>query len=219
MIDAPLYIVCMLLTGRPCLVVGGGPVALDKVEGLLHCDADVTVVAPEGVAEIRLLSDQGRITWLERMYESADVDDRRLVVAATSDPELDRRVHSDAEERGVFVNVADVPELCTFILPAIVRTDPIAIAISTAGASPALAQRMKREVADHFGAEYARLAVLLDEVRDWAKETLPTYGDRKEFFDGIVNGTPDPIELLRAGDEDAVHSIISGAQKRAARAG
>jgi precorrin-2 dehydrogenase / sirohydrochlorin ferrochelatase len=218
-IDAPLYIACMLLGGRPCLVVGGGPVALEKVEGLLYCDAKVTLAAPEAVPELRTLADQGRITWLAREYESNDIDGSRLVVAATSDIDLSRRVHADAEARGVFINVADVPELCTFILPAIVRTDPIAIAISTAGASPALAQRMKRELAEHFGPEYARLAVLLDEVRGWAKKTLATYGDRKEFFDGIVNGAPDPIELLRAGDEESVRSLISKAQARAGSAG
>jgi precorrin-2 dehydrogenase / sirohydrochlorin ferrochelatase len=209
----------MLLGGRPCLVVGGGPVALEKVEGLLYCDAKVTLAAPEAVPELRTLADQGRITWLAREYESNDIDGSRLVVAATSDIDLSRRVHADAEARGVFINVADVPELCTFILPAIVRTDPIAIAISTAGASPALAQRMKRELAEHFGPEYARLAVLLDEVRGWAKKTLATYGDRKEFFDGIVNGAPDPIELLRAGDEESVRSLISKAQARAGSAG
>ena len=219
MIQTPLYMACMILRDRPCLVVGGGPVALEKVEALLYCEADVTVVAPDAVAGIRRRAEKGAITWLAREYERGDVDECRLVVAAASDTSLNRRVHSDADGRGVFVNVTDVPELCTFILPAIVRNDPIAIAISTAGASPALAQRMKREVAEHLGPEYARLAVMLDEVRDWAKTTLPTYGDRKEFFDGIVNGTPDPIELLRAGDEDAVRSMISGAQERAARAG
>ena len=101
----------------------------------------------------------------------------------------------------MLVNVVDVPPLCNFILPAIVRSGPLAIAISTPGASPALAKRMKREIADSFGEPYARLAVILNEVRGWAKETLPTYQDRKEFFEGIVNGEPDPVELLRGGDE------------------
>ncbi len=104
----------------------------------------------------------------------------------------------------MLVNVVDVPPLCNFILPAIVRTGPLAIAISTAGASPALAKRIKRQIADEFGEPYARLAVLLNDVRGWAKGTLPTYQDRKAFFEGIVNGEPDPIELLRAGDEAAV---------------
>ena len=101
----------------------------------------------------------------------------------------------------MLVNVVDVPPLCNFILPAIVRTGPLAIAISTAGASPALAKRMKREISELFGEEYARLAVILNDARGWAKGTLPTYQDRKEFFEGIVNGDPDPIELLREGQE------------------
>ncbi len=101
----------------------------------------------------------------------------------------------------MLVNVVDVPPLCNFILPAIVRTGPLAIAISTAGASPALAKRMKAPDRRDFGEPYARLAVLLNEVRGWAKGTLPTYQDRKAFFEGIVNGEPDPIALLRAGDE------------------
>ena len=115
----------------------------------------------------------------------------------------------------MLVNIVDVPPLCNFILPAIVRTGPLAIAISTAGASPALAKRIKRQIAEEFGEEYARLAVMLNEVRGWAKGTLPTYQDRKAFFEGIVNGEPDPIELLRAGDEAAVRDLIA---RRAARA-
>jgi precorrin-2 dehydrogenase/sirohydrochlorin ferrochelatase len=116
------------------------------------------------------------------------------------------------------VNIVDVPPLCNFILPAIVRTGPLAIAISTAGASPALAKRMKREVGELFGDEYARLAIMLNDARGWAKGTLPTYQDRKAFFEGIVNGRPDPIELLRAGDEQAVLDLIAGAQRTHASA-
>ncbi|HEX4691540.1 MAG TPA: NAD(P)-dependent oxidoreductase, partial [Solirubrobacteraceae bacterium] len=124
------------------------------------------------------------------------------------------RVFDDAERRAMLVNIVDVPPLCNFILPAIVRTGPLAIAISTAGASPALAKRIKRQVADEFGEPYARLAILLNEVRGWAKGTLPTYQDRKAFFEEIVNGDPDPIALLRAGDEPAVRELIADAQAR-----
>jgi precorrin-2 dehydrogenase / sirohydrochlorin ferrochelatase len=120
----------------------------------------------------------------------------------------------------MLVNVVDVPPLCNFILPAIVRTGPLAVAISTAGASPALAKRMKREIAELFGEPYADLAVLLNDARGWAKATLPTYQDRKEFFESIVNSDPDPIELLRAGDVDAVRGLIEAArQAHAAVAG
>ena len=113
----------------------------------------------------------------------------------------------------MLVNIVDVPPLCNFILPAIVRTGPLAIAISTAGASPALAKRIKRQIADEYGEPYARLAVLLNEARGWAKGTLPTYQDRKEFFEGIVNGDPDPVALLRAGDEAGVRELIAAAQR------
>ena len=91
----------------------------------------------------------------------------------------------------------------------------MAIAISTAGASPALAKRMKREIAESFGEPYARLAILLNDARGWAKATLPTYQDRKVFFESIVNGEPDPVELLRAGDEQAVQDLIAAAQRTA----
>ena len=95
---------------------------------------------------------------------------------------------------------------------AIVRSGPLAIAISTAGASPALAKRIKREIAATFGEPYARLAVILNEARGWAKATLPTYQDRKEFFESIVNGDPDPIELLRTGREGEVRALVEAAK-------
>ena len=118
----------------------------------------------------------------------------------------------------MLVNIVDVPPLCNFILPAIVRTGPLAIAISTAGASPALAKRMKREISELFGEEYARLAVILNDARGWAKGTLPTYQDRKEFFEGIVNGDPDPVELLRDGRETERAGADRGRQRAAAAA-
>jgi siroheme synthase-like protein len=118
----------------------------------------------------------------------------------------------------MLVNVVDVPPLCNFILPAILRTGPLAIAISTAGASPALAKRMKREVSELFGDEYARLAVMLNDARGWAKATLPTYQDRKEFFEGIVNGDPDPVELIRSGRDDEARALVEAAKEAHAAA-
>ena len=141
-----------------------------------------------------------------------------MVIAATNDTDVNISVYEDAERRAMLVNVVDVPPLCNFILPAIVRSGPLAIAISTAGASPALAKRIRNEIADEYGQPYARLAVLLNDVRGWAKGTLPTYQDRKEFFESIVNGDPDPVELLRRGEEDAVRDLISAAQSTHAHA-
>ena len=137
-----------------------------------------------------------------------------MVIAATDDSEVNIKVYEDAERRAMLVNVVDVPPLCNFILPAIVRTGPLAIAISTAGASPALAKRMKREIAEQFGEPYADLAVILNDARGWAKGTLPTYQDRKAFFEEIVNGDPDPIALLRDGRRDDLAALIAAARER-----
>jgi siroheme synthase-like protein len=215
MLDTPFYIACLRLTGRRCVVVGGGEVGLEKVEGLLACDGRVVLIAPEAVPELEELAAEGSIEWERREYRTEDLEATFIAIAATSDTDVNILVYEDAERRAMLVNVVDVPPLCNFILPAIVRTGPLAIAISTAGASPALAKRIKREIADKYGAEHARLAELLNEARGWAKGNLPTYQDRKAFFEGIVNGDPDPIELLRAGDEGGVRALIDAARATA----
>jgi precorrin-2 dehydrogenase len=213
MLDTPFYIACLRLKGRRCVVIGGGEVGLEKVEGLLACDAVVTLIAPETVPALEEMAAEGSIVWERREYRAGDVEGALIAIAATADTDVNIRVFEDAEARSMLVNVVDVPPLCNFILPAIVRTGPLAVAISTAGASPALAKRMKREISELFGEEYAQLAVLLNDARGWAKGTLPTYQDRKEFFESIVNGEPDPIELLRAGDAAAVRDLIAAAQR------
>jgi len=213
MLETPFYIACLRLTGRRCVVIGGGDVGLEKVEGLLACDADVTLVAPEAHENLQELAGEGSIKWERRPYRTGDLDDSLIAIAATSDTDVNIRVFEDAEARSMLVNVVDVPPLCNFILPAIVRTGPLAIAISTAGASPALAKRIKREISELFGEPYANLAMLLNDARGWAKATLPTYQDRKLFFESIVNGDPDPIELLKTGDVQAVRELIESSQR------
>jgi precorrin-2 dehydrogenase len=216
MLDTPFYIACLKLRGRKCLVVGGGEIGLEKVEGLLACDGDVTLVAPDVGPELTQLALEGSIRWEQRQYRPEDLEGTFMVIACTDDTDINIGIYEDAERRAMLVNVVDVPPLCNFILPAIVRTGPLAIAISTAGASPALAKRMKAEVSELFGEEYAQLAIMLNDVRGWAKGTLPTYQDRKAFFEGIVNGDPDPIELLRSGDVDGVRDLIEAARRVAA---
>jgi precorrin-2 dehydrogenase/sirohydrochlorin ferrochelatase len=217
MLETPLYIACLKLKGRRSVVVGGGDIGLEKVEGLLLCDADVMLIAPDAVPALQQYATEGSISWERREYAgAADLEGAFLAIAATNQSEVNIRVYEDAEGRSMLVNVVDVPPLCNFILPAIVRSGPLAIAISTAGASPALAKRMKREIAETFGEPYARLAVMLNDARGWAKDTLPTYQDRKEFFEGIVNGDPDPVELVREVRESEVLALIEAAKQSAA---
>jgi precorrin-2 dehydrogenase / sirohydrochlorin ferrochelatase len=218
MLETPFYIACLRLSGRRCVVVGGGDVGQEKVEGLLACDGDVMLIAPKATPALRELAGEGSIAWAQRPYGGAeDLEGAFLAIAASNDTDVNIAVYEDGEQRAMLVNVVDVPPLCNFILPAIVRSGPLAIAISTAGASPALAKRMKREIEGQFGEEYARLAVLLNEPRGWAKATLPTFGERKEFFESIVTGDPDPIALLRENDgpagDTAVRELIARAQQ------
>ncbi len=215
MLETPFYIACLKLEGRRCLVVGGGDIGLEKVEGLLACNGEVTLVAPEAIEPLRSLAQEGSIRWERHSYEPADLEGAFMAIAATDETEVNIRVYKDAEKRAMLVNVVDVPPLCNFILPAIIRTGPLAIAISTAGASPALAKRIRNQIAEEYGEPYARLAIILNEARGWAKGTLPTYQDRKRFFESIVNGEPDPVELLRRGEEDAVRDLIDAARQSA----
>jgi precorrin-2 dehydrogenase / sirohydrochlorin ferrochelatase len=176
------YMACLDLTGRRCVVVGGGRVGLEKARGLLECGADVTVVAPELVPELLDLP----VEWLRRPYVVTDLGGVWLVIAATPERAVNRRVKGDADRLGVFCNVADDPELCSLILPAVHRVDPIAVAVSTGGASPALAQRLRTEIAKIVRPEHAELAEELRAQRPWAKENLPTYEARKAYFEGLV---------------------------------
>ncbi|MCB0870837.1 MAG: bifunctional precorrin-2 dehydrogenase/sirohydrochlorin ferrochelatase [Solirubrobacterales bacterium] len=216
MLETPFYIACLKLTGRRCLVVGGGEIGLEKVDGLLACSGEVTLIAPFAVPALERYAAEGSIRWERREYAGkTDLDGVFMVIAATDDTDVNIRIFDEAEDRAMLVNVVDVPPLCNFILPAIVRSGPLAIAISTAGASPALAKRMKTEIAALYGEDHARLAVVLNETRGWAKSTLPTYQDRKVFFEGIVNGDPDPILLIREGREPELLELIENAKREA----
>src|SRR5258708_2592531 len=182
MLDTTFYIACLKLTDRRCVVIGGGEVGLEKVEGLLACDAAVTLIAPEANAELTQRAAEGSVEWHRREYRAEDLERAFLAIAATDDTDINISVYEDAEARAMLVNVVDVPPLCNFILPAIVRSGPLSIAISTAGASPALAKRIKREGEGQFGEPYPRLAVLLNEVRRRAKGPPPTHPGRHAVF-------------------------------------
>lgn len=215
MAENNLYIACIDLSERDCLVVGAGNVGLEKIEGLLTAGANVTVVAPDAIEPVRNLAASGRVTLVERVFRPDDVRGKTIVIAATSDNSVNRHVYETARAAGILVNVADVPDLCDFILPAIHRSGPLAVAVSTNGASPALAQRMRRETAERFDEAYAELATILEGLRPWAKANLPTYRHRKDFFASIVEGDPDPISLLRAGDGRALRTVIQSRKEQA----
>jgi precorrin-2 dehydrogenase/sirohydrochlorin ferrochelatase len=173
-VDGPRYPVLLDLAGRSCLVVGGGRIALGKVQGLLAVDAVVTVVAPHVLDELDALDG---VTVVRRPYEAGDLAGRRLVITATDDPAVNHRVFVDGEAAGVWVNSADDPANCTFTLPAVVRRGPITLAVSTGGHSPALSSWLRDRLAEEVGPEYEVLLQLLAERREALRSGgVPTEG-------------------------------------------
>ena len=177
-----VYMACLDVNGRRCLVVGGGPIGAEKASGLLACGARVTVVSPRLDDSFAPLE----VEWLPRGYRSADLEGVFLVIAATSQRAVNERVHRDAELRGMLCNVADVPELCNFILPAVHREGPITVAVSTGGASPALAKRLRSQIAELVGPRHAALALELEALRPEVKRRFATYEERRDYFEGLV---------------------------------
>lgn len=162
-LDEQLYPINLRVAGHRCLVVGGMSVAAQKVSGLLDCGAAVEVVAIDVGPEIRALA--GSITVHERPYRSSDVEGMRIVVAATGDSGLQRRILADARAAGVLVNSADDPDNCDFTLPSRVRRGPILLTASTAGHSPALSVWLRRRLERELGPEYEILLGLMADVR------------------------------------------------------
>jgi precorrin-2 dehydrogenase/sirohydrochlorin ferrochelatase len=141
-----LFPIFLKLTGRPCIVIGAGNLAESKIESLQAANARVTVIAPAANERIVAMADSGEVTWYRREYATGDVAGNFLVIAATDNPAVNRGVFAEAEAEGVLINAVDDPPFCDFYFPSVVRRGELQIAISTAGASPALAQRLRKEI-------------------------------------------------------------------------
>ncbi|MHB1444182.1 MAG: precorrin-2 dehydrogenase/sirohydrochlorin ferrochelatase family protein [Acidimicrobiales bacterium] len=193
------YPVTLLVGGRPCLVVGAGRVAARKAVGLLDAGARVNMVAPQISPEAEVLAGSGlRIE--RRPYRSPEAVSYRLVVTATGDPEVDETVFRDAEAAGVWVNAADDPGSCTFHLPAVARRGPVSVAVSTGGASPALASWLRDRIETELGAgpDIEILAGLMGEAR----ADLKAAGRSTEAADWRGALDSDMLDLIRAGQID-----------------
>ena len=159
------YSVALDLRDRPCLVVGGGPVAEAKVEGLLFAHARVTVVSPALTKRLDSWAAEGRVAHRQREYGASDLEGQQLVFSATDRREVTEAVAADARRRGLWVNAADDPAYCDFLLPSVLRRGRLQVAVSTGGASPALAARVRRDLETYFTPEYEDLVELAAEVK------------------------------------------------------
>ena len=200
------YPVSLDLSDRPCLVVGAGPVAARKVRGLLDCGARVTVIAPDVGEDMQALA--AALSALEqRAFQPGDVAGFRLVVTATGDRAVDGAVAAEAEAAGVWVNSADDPAHCSFILPAVHRDGAVTIAVSTGGLSPALAVWLRNRLAASCGGGLDALARLLDEAR----QQLRAEGSASDTVDWAALLDGELPSLVRAGDLDNARAILQRA--------
>ena len=195
-----LFPIFLKLTGRPCIVIGAGNLAESKIESLQAANARVTVIAPAASERIVAMADSGEVVWHQREYATGDLAGQFLVVAATNVPAVNRAVFAEAESSGVLINAVDDPPFCDFYFPSVVRRGDLQIAISTAGHSPALAQRLRKEInallpldAGDWLAELGNLrreVLQLEPLNDARKELLHQLASREVCgYDGCPSRT------------------------------
>ena len=198
--SAKLFPMFLKLSGRPCLVVGAGTVAGSKIASLLEAGGRVRVVAPEATPQVRSWARSNKVEWHQRPFQPGDLEGIFLVIAATSSTELHEQIFEQATKRGVLCNIVDVPVLCDFYYPSVVQRGSLQIAISTAGLSPALAQRLRKHLEDQFGPEYEEWIVQLGEVREKLFSTKLDPEERKR-------------RLHELASEEAFKAFLKGRRK------
>jgi len=201
------YPVQLDIRGRRCLVVGGGAVGTRKVDGLLSCGARVTVVSPQVTEDLRRLGARGAITLREREYAAGDLAGMVLVIGATDDEDLNRRVSADAERLNILCNIADRPEKCNFILPAVIQRGDLVVTVSTSGKSPALAKKLRRALEMQLGEEYAVLLNLLGAIRKRLLTQEHAPEAHKAIFEKIIHS--DILAWIRDGRMQEVNRLLA----------
>ena len=184
--DSSYYPLFLKLEGLPCLVVGGGRIAFQKAGQLVRCGARVTLASPRLVPGLRRMVSSHRIQWVARPFRPVDLKGVALAVAATDDAAVNQLVSREARKRRIWVNVVDQPALCTFIAPSVVRRGKLVIAISTGGASPALAKWIRKDLEKQYAAGLGRLAQAAGGVRAAVKRRVPSAAGRKRLYEKAV---------------------------------
>jgi siroheme synthase-like protein len=193
---AQLYPIFTDISGRRVLVVGGGKIAEEKVTNLISCQADIRLVSPKLTEPLELWASKEKISLFRRKVESADIDDAWLVIVACGVQSVNQWIYQRCQEKHIFCNVVDVTELCMFQVPAICRSGPLQLAVSTAGKSPALAKRIRQKLEKEYDQAYAILLETLGELRPILKEKYPDDLDRRsQIFERLANSNA--LELIR----------------------
>ncbi len=207
----PYYPVFLSLRHRLAVIIGGGDVAERKVRTLMRYQPDILVIAPEVTSGLAELEETCDLIVERRGYVRGDLANAAIVICATDDNEVNRAVFREAEERGCLVNVVDVPELCNFIVPSVVHRGPFQLAISTAGAAPAVAKRVRRRLQAEYGAEWEPYVLLLGRLRTLVMERVEDPDERKRIFEAVADS--DLLERIRSGEEPSAEEVFAEAAK------
>lgn len=202
-----MYPLMLKLEGQPCLVVGGGQVAERKIESLLEVEARVIVISPEITPTIQEWVDQGKLRCQLRGYREGDAAGHFLVIAATDDEMINEIVARDCFQRNILINTVDNPPLCNFYVPAVVRRGDLTLAISTGGASPAVARRIREELESHFGEEYGEFLSLMGRLREQVLREVPDPERRRAIFECLADAGL--LELIKAEDQQRLKERIA----------
>lgn len=205
----PYYPIYLDIEDHAVLIIGGGDVCARKAETMLRYGGRVTIVSPAFTDEIEQWAGAGRVALRRKRYDESDLDGASIVIASTDDQCVNARIARDCRRRKIPVNVVDVTHLCEFIVPAVVETGSIQVAISTGGKSPALARTLKEDLKRFIGDEYVEVNDVLGTLRPGAKKVLPTDVDRKRFFDGIL--AAGILDMLREGRRGEAYETIARA--------
>ena len=200
------YPIFLDIQNRKCLVVGGGAVGCRKVLMLLDCGASVTVVSPVVDNRLFKLATNGKIELKKRAYRSSDLEGMFLVIGATNDEALNRQIKTDAAQHDTLCNIADRPEACNFILPAVVSRGDLIIAISTSGKSPAFAKKMRRDLEQTFGPEYADLLKLMGAIRKKLLRQAHQPEAHKKLFEKLIDRGL--IEMIKEQRNEEIDNLL-----------
>ena len=200
------YPVYLNLSGKRCVIVGGGAVAQGKIAALRQSGATITLISPDATPGIQKAALMGDIEWQVRKYQLGDLTGAFIAVAATNVWHINREIYEEADRLGVLLNVVDDPDLCTFIAPSIVKKGPVTLAISTGGASPALARKLRETLANDENLKWADLAVVLGQARKLIKEQR-TVVDPERWQCCI---TEELLQMTQNGqEEEALAKLLS----------
>lgn len=194
--------VCLRLAGKPVLLVGAGTIAEERSQQLVDAGARVKVVAPRVGPTVRRLAEEGRLELAERPYAPGDVHGHAIVFVATDDMRVSEAVADEARVLGIWVNTADVPELCDFTLPSVGRRGPLVVAVSSSGLAPALARRLRQQFVEQVRPGHVQLARL----SGWLRQRLPRGPERMRLLKRLVEG--EAGELLVRGERRAAWARV-----------